>query len=76
MSSNEIQEPIALALAELELIKAHLLKVFAWAGIPHVYVDGELSKQGMELELARVAIPLANSQIVKASMLIQRAIKR
>lgn len=75
MSCNEIQAPIAIALAELEIIKAHLMKVYAWAGVPHVYVNGELSTQAMELELARVILPIVQTQIVNAIKLITSGIR-
>jgi hypothetical protein len=63
---QELQTPLAIAIAELENIKSALLETFAWASRPGMITDNARSLHVMNIELARVTLPLIEGQLRKA----------
>lgn len=69
-SVDELQAAIGVAIAGLEQNKLALLEVFIWAGQPQMINDQDRRRHLMGLELARVSLPLIESNIKKAIRLL------
>ncbi len=65
-SCEELQAPLAIAIAQLEETKRLLLEVFTWAGVPQMISDQERGQNGMKIALARTALPVIDISVSKA----------
>ncbi len=63
---EELQAPLAIAIARLEQTKLTLLEVFDWASHAGMIRDDERARHGMAMALARSSLPLIETSINKA----------
>jgi hypothetical protein len=65
-SCEELQAPLAIAIAQLEETKRLLLEVFTWAGMPRAVSNEERGRNGMTIALARAFLPVIDISVSKA----------
>ncbi len=65
-SCEELQAPLAIAIAQLEQAKLELLEVFDWASMPQMIMPDERARRGMQIALARSSLPVIDISISKA----------
>jgi hypothetical protein len=66
MSCDELQAPLAIAIADLEKQKLRLLEVFDWASQPGMIRDDVRARHTMAITLVRVGLPVTDIQLRKA----------
>jgi hypothetical protein len=65
-STDEMQTPLAIAIASLEETKRQLLEIFAWASLPQMISPQDRARHGMTIALARSSLPVIDISLCKA----------